>query len=255
MIAATTLWEGQTGESLARRCGVARVEVMEATGSTLDVAHGLAEHGAPAGTVVVADAQRAGRGRQGRPWRSEPGQGVWCTVIERPADAAVLRVLSVRVGLNVAEGLDPYAGETVRVKWPNDLVLSTGKVGGILTETRWSGGAPSWVAIGVGVNVVRPLDVEGAAGLLPRTSRADVLEIIVRSARAAASDTPELSADELRRWRARDALVGRRVTSPTHGVVAGISADGALLIDAPPGISGGVRQEFRVGTIRFAEDT
>ena len=186
-------WDGHTAGALAHRCGVPHVELLAETDSTLDVAHALAEGDAPAGTVVIADTQRAGRGRQGRAWSSPAGQGVWCTIIERPADPGVLDVLSIRIGLRLAEGLDALAGERVRVKWPNDLVVRAGKLAGILTEARWSGSRLAWVAVGVGVNVIAPDDVASAAGLLPGTSRSDVLHAIVRSVRAAATTEGHLS--------------------------------------------------------------
>ena len=65
-----------------------------------------AAEGAPAGTLVVADAQTAGRGRSGRTWTSERGAGVWLTLIERPRDVDALDVLSLRVGLALAPALD-----------------------------------------------------------------------------------------------------------------------------------------------------
>ena len=122
------------------------VHAFGAVGSTLDVAHALAPTAA-SGTLVIADEQTAGRGRHGRRWASEPGAGVWLTLIERPSDARALDVLSLRCGLNAAESLDDLAGAPVRVKWPNDLYVGACKLAGILIETRWRGTAPEWVAI------------------------------------------------------------------------------------------------------------
>jgi len=218
--------------------------------STLDVAHELAERGAPAGTLIVADAQRAGRGRLGRAWRSEPGRGVWSTVIERPEDVRALDVLSLRVGLYCAESLDALARRSVGVKWPNDLVVDGRKLGGVLVEARWSGDRLAWVAIGVGVNVLEP-NVEGAAGLPAGTRRIDALAAIVRSIRAAARAPGALTADELRRWATRDTLEGARIVSPAAGIVKGISATGALLVSTEQGI-----EEHRAGSVEreSAED-
>src|SRR3569833_2617721 len=92
-------------------------------GSTLDVAHELAADGAEAGTLIVANTQHAGRGRLGRTWRSEPGAGIWLSLIARPADASALEVLSLRVCLALAPALDPFTNETKQTKWPNDLYL------------------------------------------------------------------------------------------------------------------------------------
>ena len=247
-------WDGQTAAVLAYLCAVPRVELLAETTSTQDVAHKLAEADAPSGTTVVADAQRAGRGRLGRTWSSEPGLGVWCTVIERPQSLSALEVLSVRVGLYCAEALDAFAGERVGLKWPNDLVIRKGaeqstdaalrKLAGILVETRWSGGTASWVAIGVGVNVVQPPNVDDAVGLAAGTRRTDVLAAVVGGIRTAAAITGHLRDDEMARYRVRDVLAGRRIGSPGEGTANGIKSDGSLIVNTARG-----EESFRAGTI------
>jgi BirA family biotin operon repressor/biotin-[acetyl-CoA-carboxylase] ligase len=254
-----TNWDGHTAETLARSCGVPRFVLLGETDSTQDTAHALAEAGAVAGTTIVADSQRAGRGRLGRSWSSEPGLGVWCTVIERP-DAGALDVLSLRVGLSVAEALNPFSSARVGLKWPNDLVIPRStvvpsaardlllKLGGILVEARWSGSTLGWVAIGVGINVVAPHAVAGAAGLDHQAKRKDVLVAVVRAVRAAAAATGRFTDDELRRYRQRDALAGQRIISPVDGVVTGISARGALIVETG---AGGSIEHVRAGTIQL----
>jgi BirA family biotin operon repressor/biotin-[acetyl-CoA-carboxylase] ligase len=248
-------WDGLDAPALARLCVIPRLELFDSVESTLDVAHTLAEQGAPSGTVIVADSQRAGRGRMGRTWSSEPGRGVWTTVIERSIDPRALEVLSVRAGLEIAERLDAIAGKSVSVKWPNDLVLGNSKLGGILVETRSSGGSLAWAAIGVGINVLSPIDQRNATGLRPAESRkpraesrVPVLQAIVAGVRAAATAKGHLSPAELERFRTRDALRGRRIVEPVEGVVTGIESGGALLVETPKGT-----ERLRTGTIRMAE--
>ena len=240
-------WDGLSAGELARRCGVPRLELFAETESTQDVAHKLADAGAPAGTVVLADAQTAGRGRMGRSWRSNPGNGVWCTIIERPNRTSNLDVLSLRVGLECANALDPFAGERIGMKWPNDLVVRSRKLCGILVEARWSGEYLLWVAIGVGVNVKTP-DLDGTTGLSEATDRAPVLTAIIRAARAAASVPGPLTYTELKRFAERDVLVGRQIVSPAAGVVRGITATGSLVVQTGRGV-----EEVRSGTIQLAE--
>lgn len=242
-------WDGFAAAEIARRCDVPGVELLAETDSTLDVAHALAERGARSGTLVVADCQRVGRGRHGRSWSSEPGRGVWCTVIERPSGAEALEVLSIRVGTEAAESLDALAGETVGVKWPNDLMLRAGKLAGILTEARWSGPSLGWVAVGVGVNVLPPIDVPHAAGLPAGVRRIDVLAATVRAIRQAARMTGHLTAAELKRYDTRDVLSGRRLVSPCAGVARGIAASGALIVQTSAG-----EQLHRAGTVQCAEE-
>jgi len=246
---ATLSYDGYSAADLADACRAPRVELLQETTSTLDVAHELAAAGAPAGTLVVADTQTAGRGRLGREWVSRAGDGVWCTVIERPSDAAALEVLSLRVGIRVSAALDALAKERVRLKWPNDLMLATGKLGGILIESRLTGNAVAWVAIGVGVNVRVP-PVKGAAGFPDGVQRMDVLQAVVRAIRAAAERTGPLSTLESAQWTNRDVLHHRRITSPAVGIVRGIDVTGALIVHTEHGT-----ELHRAGTIALAEDT
>lgn len=242
-------WDDFNATAIAERFGLSHVELHAEVGSTLDVAHELAEKGAPSGTLVVADAQLAGRGRMGRAWSSEPGRGVWCTVIERPLDPAILDTLSLRVGLLLAESLDTHAGQPVGLKWPNDLVIGERKLAGILVEARWSGSALAWVCVGVGVNVLPPLGVENATGLASGTRRIDVLSAVIAAIRFAAARQGPLTPHELSRYAARDALAGRRILSPASGVVRGIDANGALVVQTEHGL-----EPHRTGTVRLAEE-
>jgi BirA family biotin operon repressor/biotin-[acetyl-CoA-carboxylase] ligase len=247
--AALVTWDGHTAGALAHRCGVPHVEIFDAVGSTLDVAHELAEGGAPSGTLVVAESQLAGRGRLGRSWSSEPGRGVWCTILERPRDAMGLDLLSLRVGLRLALALDVFSGEPVGVKWPNDLLIDGAKLGGVLVETRWSGATPLWIAIGVGINIAVPSGVTGAVALRRGVHRADVLAAMIPAIRSAAAATGPLTADEMVRLHSRDQLAGCRITSPSSGVVVGVDELGALLVRDDAGHV----SAHRAGTVTLAD--
>jgi BirA family biotin operon repressor/biotin-[acetyl-CoA-carboxylase] ligase len=242
-----------TADALARRLSLPSVALYGEVGSTLDVAHELAATGAPAGTLVVADAQTAGRGRPGRSWRSEPGTGVWITMIERPADATALETLSLRVGLAVAPALDALADSPVRLKWPNDLYVGMRKLAGILIEARWREGHPEWVAIGLGINLRPPDSETRAAGLRAGVRRDEVLERVVPAIRAAARMRGPLTEAELAMFAERDLAAGRACLEPAVGVVQGIDSAGALLVDVS---SRGSKQVVvvRAGSLVFRED-
>jgi BirA family biotin operon repressor/biotin-[acetyl-CoA-carboxylase] ligase len=242
-----------TADALARRLSLPSVALYGEVGSTLDVAHELAATGAPAGTLVVADAQTAGRGRLGRSWRSEPGAGVWITMIERPADATALETLSLRVGLAVAPVLDALADSPVRLKWPNDLYVGMRKLAGILIEARWREGHPEWVAIGLGINLRPPDSETRAAGLRAGVRRNEVLERVVPAIRAAARMRGPLTEAELTMFAERDLAAGRACLEPAVGVVQGIDSAGALLVDVS---SRGSKQVVvvRAGSLVFRED-
>jgi BirA family biotin operon repressor/biotin-[acetyl-CoA-carboxylase] ligase len=230
--------------SIARALDLPHVEWHGAIPSTMDAAHHLAEQGAAAGTLVVADAQTRGRGRNGRRWISDAGAGLWMTLVERPVDASGLDVLSLRVGLHVARALDDIAGASIRLKWPNDLMLPDGKLGGILVEVRWREQRPEWVAIGIGINVRLPrssgeASTRAAAALVADgrrgPDRLDVLRTVVPALRAAAADAGALRVQELQEFAGRDWARGRAVLAPHRGIVAGISSAGALLIETSGG--------------------
>lgn len=242
-------YDGWTAQALVRHLGVPAVHLLDAVGSTLDVAHDLARVGAPAGTLVIADRQTAGRGRAGRRWASAAGQGIWLTLVERPNDPHALEVLSLRLGLRAAAALDRFAGAPVAVKWPNDLYLADGKLAGVLVEARWRDASPEWVAIGFGVNVVPPLDVPGAAALAPGARRVDVLGELVPALRSAAAARGALTARELGKFAERDLARGRTCVEPAAGVVEGITESGALLVATPGG-----RVAARAGSLVFSAE-
>lgn len=206
------------------------MELLESTTSTLDVAHRLAARDAPAGTLVLANEQTAGRGRGGKEWQSPPGAGLWITLVERPADTSGLGVLSLRVGLAAAEALDRFAAEPIRLKWPNDLYVERGKLAGILVEARWRDQAVEWVAIGLGVNITAPENLVNAAGLEPGADRLDVLGELIPALRVAAQATGPLGADEREAFNARDMARGKACVQPAIGRVAGITPTGELLV-------------------------
>lgn len=243
-----TSWDGMHEIDLAKMLGLPHVIALRSTPSTMDVAHRASENEATPGLVVVSDAQEAGRGRMGRSWSSPPGSGVWCTMIEKPRDRASLDVLSIRVGLLLAESLSELASADARVKWPNDVMLDGKKLAGVLAEASWAGETLAYVAVGIGVNVRPPADVPDAAGL-PGVSRLAVLARVVGAIRAAASTGGHLSEEELARYHGRDMLLGRRIRLPADGVVRGIASDGALLVEA-----NGRMSSHRSGSIVLAED-
>lgn len=240
-------YDGTDATTLAERAGVPLLEAHAELTSTLDRAHQLGAAGAAAGTAVVADQQTAGRGRFGRSWHSEPGTGVWVAVVERPSDVVALGVLSLRLGIALADALAPFTRADVRLKWPNDLWTEAGKLAGILVEARWRGSALEWVAIGIGVNVrAHPMEPV-RAGLDAGTRRPDVLAAVCGAVRSATEATGLLGERELAAWSARDLAQGRAIDEPTVGTVRGLRADGALLVETPRGVEG-----WQSGSLRLA---
>ncbi|MBC8088444.1 MAG: biotin--[acetyl-CoA-carboxylase] ligase [Phycisphaerae bacterium] len=216
--------------------------------STMDEAHLLAQQGASAGTLIIADEQTAGRGRGGNAWESIAGTGIWCTLIERPADPAAVDVLSIRLGLAIARALDGLAAAPIRLKWPNDVFVGGGKLAGILVEARWREGGIDWVAIGIGLNLQTPKFNAGAAALRPGITRSDGLRLMIPAIREAARMRGILSLQEQTDWLERDLSLDRTITSPIAGVVRGIEPNGALRVEDELG----VMHELRTGSLVFA---
>jgi BirA family transcriptional regulator, biotin operon repressor / biotin---[acetyl-CoA-carboxylase] ligase len=241
-------YDGESARSIARRLAIPSAHLYASVGSTMDAAHALGEGGAPAGTLILAEAQTAGRGRSGRRWLSAPTRGIWLTLLERPPQTSGLPVLSLRIGLAAARALDRFAAAPVALKWPNDLFVAGGKVGGVLIEARWRGRRPDWVAIGLGVNVGAAHHVQGAAGLRDGISRLDVLVPLIPALRDGAAQRGPLSDRELAEYQTRDCARGRRSLTPARGVVVGVTAGGELTLRTSQGI-----EHFRAGSLVLEE--
>lgn len=234
-MAADDLRAAAPSPALVSQLGLTRLDYHVRVTSTMDVAHALAEEGAPAGTLVLASSQAAGRGRSGKSWTSEPDAGLWCTLIERPRDARALDVLALRVGLHLAEALTALVDGALQLKWPNDLFVGDRKLGGILIEVRWRDAKPEWVAIGVGINRVVPAGYPEVAHVRRGVTRDELLSAVAPQLRAAATAEGALTVRECAAWAARDLAVGRRVLSPAQGTVQGITPNGAVVIDTDAG--------------------
>jgi len=121
--------------------------------STMDISRQLAAKGEPHGTVIIADFQTAGRGRgKERSWDMDRKLNLPFTILLRyPAIEAIPSALTLRVGLATALAIEDFApplSGTVKIKWPNDIMIGNGKAAGILTQADEGN-----VHIGIGINV------------------------------------------------------------------------------------------------------
>jgi BirA family biotin operon repressor/biotin-[acetyl-CoA-carboxylase] ligase len=155
----------------------------EIVSSTMDISRVLAANGEPSGTVIIADFQEKGRGRQNRQWKTEKGQSLIFTIFFNYADfSSVPKALTLRAGLAVALAIEdffPDLAGIAEIKWPNDVMLKSKKIAGILVETTavvpttaestaFENGSAN-VFIGIGVNLLQrdfPEDLRGKAGSL-----------------------------------------------------------------------------------------
>ena len=157
---AGSLSESGLRRALVRPGGLwQQVRVVAATGSTNADLLAEAAAGAPEGTVLVAEAQTAGKGRLGRSWASPAGAGLTFSVLLRPdgVPPMLLGWLPLLTGVAVAAAASEAAAVECRLKWPNDVLAGGGKLAGILVEGQAAG-----LVAGVGMNVCqRPADLPG----------------------------------------------------------------------------------------------
>src|SRR5579859_1255783 len=228
------------------------------TGSTNADLLARAADGAPEGTVLAAEEQRAGRGRMGRAWVSPPRAALTFSVLVRPSAVPPARLgwLPLLTGVAVTSAVRAVTAVDARLKWPNDVLVRDAKLGGILAEA--AGGA---VVVGIGLNVSTEPDElpppgPGPAGPLAATSlgaegwanpdRDLLLTALLGElehwylAWCRAGGDPErcgLAGEYARRC----ATLGRqvRVELPgghlVHGLAAGIDPAGRLLVRVPDG--------------------
>jgi BirA family biotin operon repressor/biotin-[acetyl-CoA-carboxylase] ligase len=265
-----------SADAIRRYLGVAvaQLEALEVFAEIESTNSYLMQQPAPlAGLVRVAvtDNQIAGRGRHGRSWQSPPGSGLCLSLAYTfAAKPENLAALTLAAGLSVVNALKEQRVDGVQLKWPNDLVASDSKLGGILTETHLQScsGGPVTVVIGVGLN----LDLSGnarppmAAGWARRAtdirSNADsvpdknaLASSLVRGLGRLLHDYESAGFDQFRgQWLQHDWLRGRAIAIETPrrrilGVGMGIADDGALLIETP---TAGL-QRVTSGTVTMAE--
>jgi BirA family biotin operon repressor/biotin-[acetyl-CoA-carboxylase] ligase len=209
------------------------------TDSTNERAKRLAAAGAPHGTLVTADEQSAGRGRQGRVWTAPSRSAVLMSL--------VLRELDERLPLTAAVSVSEALPIPTAIKWPNDVWIGRRKVAGILVEGRPQEG---WAVLGIGLNVLveladfppelretaTSLSIEG--GVPPGgESGASPVDQVLAAVLEGLDRWLSAPADVvLKAWRYRDALKGERVRwSSGEGLANGIDDSGALLVETSDG--------------------
>ena len=215
---------------------------LRVTTSTNDRARALAHDGAPNGTLVTADEQHAGRGRQGRTWSAPPRRALLLSLVLRDPPA----LLPLAAALAVAEIAAPEA----QIKWPNDVLVDDRKVAGILAEGRPHEG---WAVLGVGVNVALRVDelppelhaTAGTLGLTPADLEPTLERLLAALERALALADAAL----LEAYKRRDALRGQEIAwAGGRGTAAGVDAAGRLVVE----LADGGRTALSAGEVHLA---
>jgi BirA family transcriptional regulator, biotin operon repressor / biotin---[acetyl-CoA-carboxylase] ligase len=237
--------------------------VLTQTTSTNDEVKALAMRGAPEGTVVLAEQQTHGRGRQGRTFVS-PSGGIYLSVCVRPLiEMERLPQLTLMVAVATADAITEVCGLSVGLKWPNDVEIDGKKIAGILTEVVLRSGEPPVVIIGIGINVNTTIEQ------LPPALRERVTSLALVT--GAPLSRPQLIvrllayleelyltlqhtgiASILERWRHYSCIRDRYVcfteaTGTKTGRVVGLDNDGALVVQ----MADGLQQRLVAGEVVF----
>jgi BirA family biotin operon repressor/biotin-[acetyl-CoA-carboxylase] ligase len=246
---------------------LARREHFEVVGSTNDVVRSWLGMGEPEVCLAVADEQSAGRGREGRTWTAPPGTALLLSLGFRPSwlEPSHVWQIAASVGLAMAaasESVARLADQTIRLKWPNDLVAESEdgavrKLAGILGETNGLGTGQAIAIVGIGVNVdwqaaefpadlaatmtsLRELSGEAVDRQQLLEAFLDRVDIRLRALRMGSFDAIGWSRRQLTDGR----LVRLEDRSGTGEVVRAVRVDpmtGALVVEDPSG-EGGQRQ-------------
>ncbi|MBP5985560.1 MAG: biotin--[acetyl-CoA-carboxylase] ligase [Azonexus sp.] len=236
--------------SLSGRFDVDALDECDSTSSEL---MRRTDRGAPAGTVVVADRQSAGRGRRGRTWLSSPESSLTFSLLWRfPGPVSRLSGLSLAVGLGLAQALEGLGVRGIRLKWPNDVLLESegefAKLAGVLIELT-SDRRGSQAIIGIGLNLDAPsgdfpMPVTGLtrASSLPPDRHAVLAAILARLAVVLDKFAVDGFSCLKSEWQCYHAWQDQMVqiladgAEPQHGRCMGVDDDGALLLDTGAGI-------------------
>lgn len=229
------------------------VDALDACDSTSSELMRRAERGAPAGTVIVADRQSAGRGRRGRSWLSSPESSLTFSLLWRfSGNAAGLSGLSLAIGVGLARAMENLGARGVCLKWPNDVLLRCGddfaKLAGILIELS-SDRRGTQAIIGIGLNLVPPPQElpQPAAGLSLACSNApdrhDVLAAILVQL-ASVLDTFAVNGffglktewQNYHAWQDFAVQILGDGAEPQIGRCLGVDADGSLLLETADGV-------------------
>lgn len=249
----------------AGRARLERLDVLLTVDSTNRFVGALPPAAPGLGHVCVAEIQNAGRGRRGRSWLAPFGSGVCLSLGWQFTEAPpTFSALSLAVGVAAVKALRRFGANDVGLKWPNDLVWSGRKLGGVLIEMRGESAGPAHVVIGIGMNMRMPAAArlalaEQQAALIAdvhemlkeRTpTRNEVIAALAEEMMAMIGVFAERGFDAfISEWRALDALADAHVkvingSQSLHGVARGVESDGALLVEID-----GALQKFVSGEV------
>jgi len=209
--------------------------------STMDIARKEARRGIAEGAVVIAEEQRAGRGRLKRAWLSPKGS-IALSIILYPRISG-LPYLVMLAALAAARSIEKVTGLKTQLKWPNDVLINGKKVCGILVETEVVESGPAYAIIGIGINVnfrvadfpeILDIATSLADELGGEVSRVKIIRQLLVEVEELYSALPD-GEPIYQEWRGRLVTLGRKVQVKTgaatlEGIAEDVAQDGSLLL-------------------------
>ena len=226
--------------------------------STNNVAKNLAQEGCASGTVVVAATQTGGKGRLGRMWFSAQDKGIWMSIVLKPSITLQdIQLITIGASIAVARSISDIAGFDVKIKWPNDIILNSRKVCGILTEMSLEEENVNYIVVGIGVNILQemddfPEDIKALATSLKIEAKdADVhipsrcslvKKILFEMEKIYSKIEKGLSEEVISEWRQFSVTLGKRIRfaikdQQYEGTAVDIENDGKLVVKCDDNIT------------------
>lgn len=226
--------------------------------STNNIAKSLAQEGCSSGTVVVAATQTGGRGRLGRKWFSAQDKGIWMSIVLRPSiTLEEAQLITIGASVAVARSIFDSTGLNVKIKWPNDIIMGSRKICGILTELSLEEENVNYVVIGIGVNVAQELDdfpeeIKALATSLKLEAKDSdvhipsrcslVKKILFEMEKIYSKIEKGLSEEVISEWKQFSVTLGKRIRftikeQQYEGIAADIESDGRLVVQCDDNIT------------------
>lgn len=214
--------------------------VYQTVDSTNCVAKAAASHGAPHGSIILADEQTAGRGRRGRRFFSPAGTGVYMSVLLRPQEKEIdVAHLTMIAAVAVCRALHRVAGISAQIKWINDIFWKERKICGILSEATFAleSGQVESVVVGIGINLTTrdfPLELQSIAGSVENGKnipRVAVIAAVLNELFSIVQSGEDIFAE----YSSRVFIIGKQIRyterdAEKTGIALRIDPDGALVV-------------------------
>lgn len=239
---------------------ISKLEILKTIDSTNKYAREKAEVRPCSGTVVMAEQQSAGRGRQGKEWVSPFAANIYLSIVwEFEQGAQALEGLSLAVGVAVKRALNRHGINGIQLKWPNDIYIQGKKLGGILLEMIGDPAGQCSVIVGVGVNMAMPVDQaatieqawtdvatqiklqQSGAEVVSQPQKNHLASSLISEIISLLSDFQSKGFSSYRdEWQANDAFYGKQamISTPKQsiiGIVRGVEPNGALRLELESG--------------------